>query len=180
MKGLMRYYTVTIFPTDARTNPWLPEPWSPGKSYLGIRMIHILPQDVANMFVHMFSSKLEQLKAIIIRSIKRSWQNRWRRRAQIHKLGSEANSRSWDALEPGLGDKSFMSLAWAWGSARVAPPQEGSDSEIGISIEDETNPKVSHLRTSQRLLALTNLPQLEGVLDDARKMDPQILQLPRE
>ena len=66
------------------------------------------------------------------------------------------------------------------GSARVAPPQESSDSEIGISIEDETNPKVSHLRTSQRLLALTNLPQLEGVLDDARKMDPQILQLPRE
>ena len=66
------------------------------------------------------------------------------------------------------------------GSARVAPPQESSDSEIGISIEDETNPKVSHLRTSQRLLALTNLPQLEGVLDDARKMDTQILQLPRE
>ena len=47
-------------------------------------------------------------------------------------------------------------------------------------MEDETNPKVSHLRTSQRLLALTNLPQLEEVLDDARKMDPQILQLPRE
>ena len=65
-------------------------------------------------------------------------------------------------------------------SKTVAPSQEGSDSEIGISIEDETNPKVSHLRTSQRLLALTNLPQLEGVLDDARKMDTQILQLPRE
>ena len=39
---------------------------------------------------------------------------------------------------------------------------------------------MSHLRLSQRLLALTNLPQLEGVPDDARKMDLQILQLPRE
>ena len=94
-----------------RFPPWLPEPWGPGKSYLGIRMILILPQDVANMFVHMFSSKLEQLKAIIIRSIKRSWQNRWRRRAQIHKQGSEAiscvgvllqDSRSWVLLELGL------------------------------------------------------------------------------
>ena len=89
---------------------WLPEPWSPGKSYLGIRMIHILPQDVANMFVHMFSSKLEQLKAIIIRSIKRSWQNRWRRKAQIHKQGSEAEELCWSS-SPG---QSFLSLAWAW------------------------------------------------------------------
>ena len=71
-------------------NYWLPEPWGPGKSYLGFRMFLILTQDVANMLVHMFSSKLEQLKAIIIRSIKRSWQNRWRRWAQIHKQGSEA------------------------------------------------------------------------------------------
>ena len=39
---------------------------------------------------------------------------------------------------------------------------------------------MSHLRISQGLLAITNLPQLEGVPDDARKMDMQILQLPRE
>ena len=79
------------------------------------------------------------------------------------------------------GKQSFLSLAWAWGSARVAPPQEGSDSEIGISIEDETDPKVSHLRISKRLLAFTNLPELEGIPDDdARKMVQQIYQLPRE
>ena len=80
-----------------KSRKWLPVPWGPDKSYLGIRMILILPQDVANMFVHMFSSKLEQLKAIIIRSIKRSWQNRWRRWAQIHKQGSEAEESCWSA-----------------------------------------------------------------------------------
>ena len=63
-------------PKLQRFPPWLPEPWGPGKSYLGFRMFLILTQDIANMLVHMFSSKLEQLKAIIIRSIKRSWQNR--------------------------------------------------------------------------------------------------------
>ena len=65
-------------------------------------------------------------------------------------------------------------------SKTVAPSEQGSDSERGISIEDETDPKVSHLRISKRLLALTNLPQLEGIPDDARKMVPQINQLPRE
>ena len=35
------------------------KPW---QIYLGVRMILILPQDVADLFVSMFSAKLEQLQ----------------------------------------------------------------------------------------------------------------------
>ena len=56
----------------SKVPPMIASAMKPWQIYLGVRMILILPQDVANMFVHMFSSKLEQLKAIIIRSIKRS------------------------------------------------------------------------------------------------------------
>ena len=143
--------------------PWLPVPCSPGKS--------ILESEQSLFYPKMMLICLSACSLLNWSSCKCHHQKKWRRGAQVHKTGPGANSRAW-ALS--------LAASLAWARSWPTPPQEGSDSEIGISIEDETNPKVSHLRISQRLLALTNLPQLEGVPDDARKMDLQILQLPRE
>ena len=105
------------------------QPW---QIHLGVRTILILPQDDADLFVSMFSIKLEQLQMPSPKEVKK---------------GSPGPQNGTWGKQSCLKSRLSQSLAYTSSG-------EGSDSDIGISLGDETNPKVNHLRISLGLLAL--------------------------
>ena len=105
------------------------QPW---QIHLGARTILILPQDDAEMFVSMFSTKLEQLQKTSPKEVKEG--------------SPDSEDRTW-SKQSCLSPRLNQGLAYS-------SSEEGSASDIGIFLGDVTNPIVNCLRNSLGLLTL--------------------------